>query len=87
MQKLIIRAVIDKLYTRSYQELKDQAVYQSCKARGYPRRNYYGLLKIFSSNQVIQNLTKIIDVDLRAVFEKRKTVKSLIRTFAPLLPK
>ena len=63
MQKLIIRSVIDKLYTRSYYELKDQAIYQSCKARGFPRKNFEGLMEIFASNRVIQDLTKIIDED------------------------
>ena len=68
---------IDKLYNRTYDELLEQAVYQSFKSRGVQKENFEGLLRIFGANKVIQGLKQVIEVDLRRMFDSNLRLNSL----------
>ena len=70
IQKLILRSQIEKLYCRDYNEILKQSVYQSFKQRAVQKSNFEGLMRIYSSNKVIQGLIKLIEEDLSALFDR-----------------
>lgn len=78
MQKLIMNASIEKLFNRTFEDLKEQAVYQSLKARGQQRSNFEGLLALYKDNRVIKQLTDTIEVELRETFIANRSITRLV---------